>query len=39
MVLFEFEIDILGKGTRHRLIPIFVNEADLRRDFAEFSRN
>ena len=37
-VLSDLEISVLGKGLGFSPIPTFRNEADLRRDFAEFAR-
>ena len=36
--LSDLEIEVLGKGLGHSLITSFINEADLKRDFADFSR-
>ena len=37
-VLTDLEISVLGKGLDFSPTPTFINEADLRRDFANFSR-
>ena len=37
-VLSELEIEVLGKGLGFSPTPSFINEADLKRDFANFSR-
>ena len=37
-VLSELEIEVLGKGLGFSLTPSFINEADLKSDFANFSR-
>ena len=37
-VLSDLEISVLGKGLGFSPTPTFINEADLRRDFAEFAR-
>ena len=37
-VLTDLEISVLGKGLGFSPTPTFINEADLRRDFADFAR-
>ena len=37
-VLSDLEISVLGKGLGFSPTPTFINEEDLRRDFAEFAR-
>ena len=37
-VLTELEISVLGKGLGFLPTPTFINEADLRKNFADFSR-
>ena len=37
-VLTDLEISVLGKGLGFSPTPTFINEADLRRDFADFNR-
>ena len=37
-VLSELEIEVLGKGLGFSPTPSFINEGDLKRDFADFSR-
>ena len=37
-VLSELEIEVLGKGLGFSPTPSFINEADLKRDFADISR-
>ena len=37
-VLTDLEISVLGKGLDFSPTLMFINEADLRRDFADFAR-
>ena len=37
-VLTDLGISVLGKGLGFSLTPTFINEANLRRDFADFTR-
>ena len=37
-ILSELEIEVLGKGLGFSPTPSFINEADLKRDFTNFSR-